>query len=462
MKKKKAAGILALSACMVLGISGSAAADWTPADISEAVGYYSTDEGSLVLMSSGTMYAINAETGEMGTSSYEAYRDGGNLMLVSEEKKAVLVPQKEKGKTESGGSYYAFYQDYEGDASEVEFREGKHVQFGDEIFGNDYAVMVREPLSVFFNVDGSAEGIGGVRTEGSGYETPEEAVSAYVEALCNNDVSAMMRACAVESYVENYSLEKYVERLGALIGGISQYYLPDTGKLSEEINIEHRKGTLVNLIKGQYLTLTSAEVMEAGERAVTLSEYDSASSLLQDMFSYMEPEITYEGEILPPVFVISANTYYSLNMQKNILKQRNVTGAQKFTDRAAVVYVNGEPGLLLLGICQYNDRWFVTNNSMLANMIGLRSTGGGAVMFGSEEAESSLDFNYDACHVYQRNTSLQEAVNRLTEALEEIDMESILSLPEEEQNDAYEEELSKIENLFDDQEIAMIEQQLGD
>ena len=148
MKKKKAAGILALSACMVLGISGSAAADWTPADISEAVGYYSTDEGSLVLMSSGTMYAINAETGEMGTSSYEAYRDGGNLMLVSEEKKAVLVPQKEKGKTESGGSYYAFYQDYEGDASEVEFREGKHVQFGDEIFGNDTDQLNEKAVAV--------------------------------------------------------------------------------------------------------------------------------------------------------------------------------------------------------------------------------------------------------------------------------------------------------------------------
>ena len=149
MKVKRAIGILALSTCMVLGISGTAAAEWTPADNSNAVGYYSSDEGSMVLMSDGTRYLIEAETGNMTTSSYEAFRDGANLLLTYGEEKAVLVLQKEKEKTGSGGKYYALYRDYEGDASEVEYREGKNVQFGDEIFGNDYAVVVKEPLSVF-------------------------------------------------------------------------------------------------------------------------------------------------------------------------------------------------------------------------------------------------------------------------------------------------------------------------
>ena len=56
---------------------------------------------------------------------------------------------------------------------------------------------------------------------------------------------------------------------------------------------------------------------------------------------------------------------------------------------------------------------------------------------------------------------MKEMVGRLTEAYEGIDMEAIFSLPEDEQKDAYEEELSKIEDLFDDQEIAALQQQFG-
>ena len=398
MKVKRAIGILALSTCMVLGISGTAAAEWTPADNSNAVGYYSSDEGSMVLMSDGTMYLIEAETGNMTTSSYEAFRDGANLLLTYGEEKAVLVLQKEKEKTGSGGKYYALYRDYEGDASEVEYREGKNVQFGDEIFGNDYAVVVKEPLSVFFGVDGSGEAVGSSRTEGSGYETPEEAVSAYVEGLCDKDVSAMMSACAVESYVENYSLEEYVNMLKALPGYTLRSYLPNVGELSEGINTETCKSQIMEMMKGQYLTLTSAGLLEADELAFSLADYDSASDLLNDMFFYSEPEITFQGELLPPIFFTSADRYYSLELHYSILRQNKVAGAQKYCDRAAIVYVNGNPGLLVLGTYQYNDKWYVTTQSKLAIMIGLHPNSGGAIMFDSEEAELSLAFDYAACH----------------------------------------------------------------
>ena len=158
--------------------------------------------------------------------------------------------------------------------------------------------------------------------------------------------------------------------------------------------------------------------------------------------------------------MISAGRYYSFQNQKNILRQCSTKGAQNSRDRAAVVYVNGKPGLLFLGTLQYDDKWFVTDNSMISVLFGLTSFSGGAVMFDSEDAEEYLDFSYEACLVYQSNTLLQETVNKLTDALEAIDMEKILSLPEDEQSDAYDEEIEKLENMFNDQEIAMIEQSL--
>ncbi len=270
----------------------------------------------------------------------------------------------------------------------------------------------------------------------------------------------MMKACAVESYAENYNLESFVERLNALPGSISLLYLPDTGQLSEGINTGHRKSELYDMIKGQYLTLTSAKIMSAGGKTVTMTgDYDNASELLQDMFSYDEPEITFRGEILPPVLMISAGryySYYSFQIQKNMLRQCSYNGAQNYRDRAAVVYVNGKPGLLLLGTLQYDNKWFVTDNSTISALLSLTSFSGGAIMFDSEEAEEYLDFSYEACMVYQSNTLLQETVAKLTDALEAIDMEKILSLPEDEQSDAYDEEIEKLENMFNNLEQSLV------
>ena len=222
-------------------------------------------------------------------------------------------------------------------------------------------------------------GAGDDRTEGGGFGTPEEAVSAYIEGLCNGDIRQMLSACAVESYVEGYDLEASIERAGALSPVSGNTYLPAVGKLSEGINLETRKQQIVSMIKLQYLTLCGSK-MVVGEEAFQMHSIDdgSAEDLIREYLPVREPEITFSDEILPPVILLP-DKYYMFFNQRSISQYSSTMGAEQLVDRVAVVYVDGKMSLVLLGVICYHGNWYVTNGGYLANLLGLPSTYGGAV-----------------------------------------------------------------------------------
>ena len=51
--------------------------------------------------------------------------------------------------------------------------------------------------------------------ESAGYATPEDAVSAYIEALQQADLQAMASAFAIETYTANYDFTGYLELIRA-------------------------------------------------------------------------------------------------------------------------------------------------------------------------------------------------------------------------------------------------------
>lgn len=60
--------------------------------------------------------------------------------------------------------------------------------------------------------DGSAHAF-----EGSGFDSPEEAVTAYLEAMQEGDVQGMLSTFAIETYVDNVDAQTYLTRMGAFV-----------------------------------------------------------------------------------------------------------------------------------------------------------------------------------------------------------------------------------------------------
>jgi hypothetical protein len=74
-----------------------------------------------------------------------------------------------------------------------------------------------------------------------GFDTPEDAVWEYVDGLKNADLDRMIGAFAIETYIENASLEKSLERVRAYLFFSSDINMPNSNEFVTALNIENRR-----------------------------------------------------------------------------------------------------------------------------------------------------------------------------------------------------------------------------
>lgn len=351
---------------LLIAVAGTTvyASDFVESNPTKAAGYYHSDEYDALLLPSSTGYSISTGTLE-GPFEYSVLNNGDDfLLLLDEEDNEVwcFVKQADKAKTESGGIYYAVYTDCVGKAGEIDFREGKHVQFGDYIFDNDYDVYVRDSLSVFLGVDGAtASGIYG-EIESDGFASPEEAVSAYIKGLQDNDLTEMLSAFAVETYVENYSLAKMVDRVRSYQPTFG--FIPTISDFSLELNIEQRRTIITAAIRAQYLVLTNSATIneEYSGRPVLLNDsYESGDDLVSQLFATEDEtylsDIRFEGKFYNPADF--SENYLAETNQKNLEKQAAVINADEIKSTVAGLASAGTEFVLCMDTVRYGDKWFV-------------------------------------------------------------------------------------------------------
>lgn len=195
-----------ISAAMATTVFASASDGLSETSPAKVTGYYHSDENDVIMFANGTAYSME-DTGSNlleGPFDFTVYSNGDDFLLGTEDSYAYFHEQSEKGKTDNGGIYYAVYMDYLGMEEEIGYKEGKQTNFSGYIFENDYEVYERDSLVDFFGVDitGGSNG----KMEGEGFDTPEEAMEAYIRAFAANDIDGMIAAFAVETYAENYNV----------------------------------------------------------------------------------------------------------------------------------------------------------------------------------------------------------------------------------------------------------------
>ena len=124
------------------------------------------------------------------------------------------------------------------------------------------------------------------KLEGDGYATAEDALDAYVNGLIDNDIDEMLSAFAIETFVDNYSLAKVVDWQKVYVPS-AMPYVPGTGSLAREINIESRRAEITNIIRAHYRVLAGTEAFF--ENGDTYSypignEYENAEDLLGSLY----------------------------------------------------------------------------------------------------------------------------------------------------------------------------------
>ena len=113
--------------------------------------------------------------------------------------------------------------------------------------------------------------LSGVRFEGEGYESPEEAVAAYLQAKKNGDAAGMLATFAIETYVENVDAQASLWRVRAFMPGNSA--LPLGGDHQLQMAAAKRYAELANTLYYQWLALSWPEGYgEFGAQAVMFQD----------------------------------------------------------------------------------------------------------------------------------------------------------------------------------------------
>lgn len=212
--------------------------------------------------------------------------------------------------------------------------------------------------------------------EGQGYDTAEDAVLAYVQALKNGDYVAMLETFAIETYVEKFNLSAYLERVSAYI--YPNMILPGDAPLTEQLNVTRRVNEISNSLFYQLLTLCAPDSPLREAQSIRLDD-ETPSALLERILpsgSWDKLSALSVGEFRQPLEV--APNLATESAQSNLEQQRAFLGADELRSMALELSLNGKEYLFCPYAVRYGDRWYLSSlYSSLSIILNVSNMAGG-------------------------------------------------------------------------------------
>jgi hypothetical protein len=218
--------------------------------------------------------------------------------------------------------------------------------------------------------------------ESAGYATPEDAVSAYMEALQQADLQATASAFAIETYAANYDFTGYLELIRAY-SPTAPIKLPASDPFNVALNIESRSAQVVGGILYQYLRLCCPDLDPVQVQA--LPDDAAVAHFVDDLSTNANSEVltSIDSFTFVPLEEVSADTYElytSDRNEDNIGAREAVLGADELTDLAVRFRSRDGDVYALFSVVRYGDQWWLSElGGTFATLLDISLTDGGIV-----------------------------------------------------------------------------------
>ena len=202
------------------------------------------------------------------------------------------------------------------------------------------------------------------KLEGEGYYSPEEALKAYIQAFSENDIYAMASTFSIETFVDNYEINKYIEWLGAYHG---LAYLPTNSSYSRQLNIEKRRAEVFDTIRKQYITLNSYILgvdRNEYELPISLNDgFEGPADLIDYLFLKDDSIILSKIVFLNDIYkAVTIHPDYSNEFYQSIIDQKiSRMNAEKIEDIAGKIYIDEKPYLMICETIKYDGKWYINS-----------------------------------------------------------------------------------------------------
>ena len=230
-------------------------------------------------------------------------------------------------------------------------------------------------------------GFAAERLEGNGYDTPEEAVLAYLDALDRGDVAGMLSTFAIESYAEHMDSRLFTQYRRQYTPSVSVNYLPREDVYALSLAVQARYGGLaVSLLANEAYQLFEADgvlVRTAGERAEFEDRFRQSPALNPvgnvEFVRWADPVAMTRGQIAH----LSGGRSLPLNAY---------AGAEDLTERIAEIRIGGRTAYQVMTCARYGGRWYnMEFGGRTLNLAGAKLSVAAYLWLPTEEEQAWID-----------------------------------------------------------------------
>jgi len=197
----------------------------------------------------------------------------------------------------------------------------------------------------------------------SGFDSPEEAVVVYLEGLRDSDFDRMLGAFALETFLEHFDLEMFLDRVG--IYQLHFTPLPEVNEFVRAMNIEMRRSDIAGQIRRQRLALSHPErhefVRGSSDFQSIVLEEDEAYDFIQEFSEILSaPEFhTLEIQGFLPLEWAAQSRSSRERHGEVTARTAAMYGADQMVSRIVVFTISGNYYILFLDLAEYSGRWYV-------------------------------------------------------------------------------------------------------
>lgn len=231
------------------------------------------------------------------------------------------------------------------------------------------------------------------RYEREGFDTPEEALTCYMEGLKNLDFNQMLNAFAWETQMEHYDFKAYFERIR--VYQTTMYpRMPSVNDFMFAANVNVLRFNQAELIYRsleQYILGDDSPINTATRTIVFQKDSDDVVNFLQKFDNGRLEKLTQMTNIrfLSPDDATN-NMFSTGRNPENFIKQTACYGADETVNLVGVADVGDETLYCCPTICRYGDKWYLVSVSSMVSMIAAVPVDYQAFVCGSGSLESIL------------------------------------------------------------------------
>ncbi len=227
------------------------------------------------------------------------------------------------------------------------------------------------------------------RLEGNGYDTPEEAVLAYLDALNRGDTAGMLSTFAIESYAEHMDPGLYTQYMRRYNPAVKANYLPREDAFALSLAVQARYGGLA-------ISLLANEAYEAAGEASVPARTAEEQEALEEKFR-QSPALDPAGKVefvrwVDPAAMTRGQIGHAAGGRSFPLNA--YTGAEDLTERAAEIRIGGRTAYQIMTCARYGGRWYNLDfGGRTFNMAGKAASPSAYLWLPTEEEQAEIDRN---------------------------------------------------------------------